>query len=248
MKQQILGVNIDDITIDQALEKALDLLNSPGKHYIVTPNPEFLLAAGSDSEFKEILNEADLSLPDGAGLKLSGKINNTVSGTDLMEKLILVSEEKAFTIGLIGGRNNIAVKLKKCLLKKYPNLKVLIADGNFEVNNLGEEAYGSKSDQKTISEVINNTQTNIDFLFVAFGQVKQEKWIFKNLLHLNVKVAMGVGGAFDYLSGEVPRAPLLMRSLGLEWLFRLITQPWRIFRILGLVKYLYLIINKLPRT
>lgn len=241
MKVNVLGVNIDDITMDQAIERSFKMLSSKGKHYIVTPNPEFLLAAKADPEFKKILNEADLAIPDGAGLKLSGKINNTVAGIDLMEKIISLSAEKGFTIGLIGGKENVANKLKECLMAKYPQIKILIAEGNFEVNKSGEIDYGSKFDQKTISETINNNQTNIDFLFVALGHIKQEKWIVKNLPKLNVKVAMGVGGAFDYLSGEVKRAPLLVRRIGLEWLFRLIIQPWRIFRILSLVKYIYLI-------
>ncbi|KKQ14060.1 MAG: Glycosyl transferase, WecB/TagA/CpsF family, partial [Candidatus Daviesbacteria bacterium GW2011_GWA1_36_8] len=128
------------------------------------------------------------------------------------------------------------------LLKKYPKLKVVVADGDLEVNSLGESTYRSKNAQKTISDVINSNQKGLDFLFVALGHIKQEKWISKNLPQLNVKVAMGVGGAFDYLSGSVPRAPLFIRNLGLEWLFRLIVQPWRIFRILRLVKYIWLLI------
>lgn len=241
MKKQVLGVNIDDIRMDQALEKVRDLLKSPGKHYIVTPNPEFLLAARHDSEFKKILNEADLDIPDGAGLKLSGIIKNTVTGTDLMERLISLSCDKGLTVGLIGGQDGVAEKLKECLLKKYPKLNVILANGDLEVNSLGESTYRSKNVQKTISDVINSNQKALDFLFVALGHVKQEKWIFKNLPHLNVKVAMGVGGAFDYLSGEIPRAPYFIRASGFEWLYRLITQPWRIFRILSLIKYLYLI-------
>jgi len=237
-----LGVKIDDITMDQAFEKVQDLLKSPGKHYIVTPNPEFLLAAQKDFEFKKLLNEADLAIPDGVGLKLSGKIENTVPGTDLMERLISLSCDKGLTVGLIGGQNGVAEKLKECLLKKYPKLKVVVADGDLEVNSLGESTYRSKNAQKTISDVINSNQKGLDFLFVALGHIKQEKWISKNLPQLNVKVAMGVGGAFDYLSGSVPRAPLFIRNLGLEWLFRLIVQPWRIFRILRLVKYIWLLI------
>lgn len=198
---------------------------NPGKHYIVTPNPEFLVTAQKDPVFKKILNEADLSIPDGAGLKLSGKINpdligvkNTVTGTDLMEKLIELSAEKGFAVGLLGGRNGVAEQTAERLKKKYSGLKI---------------------------NVVNEKLIPVDILFVALGAPKQEKWIALNLSKIPVKVAMGVGGAFDYLSGRIPRAPRWIRKLGLEWLFRLMIQPWRIKRQLKLLHYLWLLtLNK----
>lgn len=220
MKVDILGIKIDDITIDEALTQAEKWVINPGKHYIVTPNPEFIIAAQKDPVFKKILNEADLAIPDGVGLKISGKIKNTFAGTDFMERLIQLSAEKSFAVGFLGGKDGVAEKCAECLKRKYPTLKVLFTSADTEVKI-----------------------PPLDLLFVALGHVKQEKWIAKNLDKIPVHVAMGVGGAFDYLSGRVPRAPKWLRSLGLEWLFRLILQPTRIKRQLALLRYLWLNLN-----
>lgn len=222
MEKQLLGIKIDDISIDQAMQTVAGWLSNPGKHYVVTPNPEFLVAAQKDLIFKNILNKADLSIPDGIGLRFSGKIRNTFSGTDFMEMLIKLSSEKGFVVGFLGGKGEVAVKTAECLKKKYPGLKVVFAES------------GGMEDTVRIPPC--------DLLFVAFGQVKQEKWIANNLDKIPVKLAMGVGGAFDYLSGRVPRAPKWVRRSGLEWLFRLVIQPWRVKRQLSLIKYLFMLI------
>ncbi len=218
MKKYILGVKIDDVTMDEAVEIVHTWLQKSDKHYIVTPNPEFLMTAQKDLEFKRILNDADLSIPDGTGLKLSGQVKNTFPGVDLMEKLVGKSVDWAVTIGFLGGRNGVAEKASERLQKKYPGIKIISVDS--------EKVEGE-----------------CDILFVAFGHPKQEKWIYQNLPNLPVKVAMGVGGAFDYMAGHIPRAPKWLRKLGLEWLFRLAIQPWRIKRQLRLLRYLWLCVK-----
>lgn len=230
MRTYVLGVKIDDVTMDEALEEIKGWLKGKEKKYIVTPNPEFLITAQKDRVFKAILNNADLSIPDGVGLKLSGKIKNTVSGIDLMEKLINFGGDYGFTVGLIGGKDGVAKKCAECLRKKYPKIKIVYADNGGVIDNNGSWIEGNRL-----------AFPPMDILFVAFGHIKQEKWIAENLKKIPVKVAMGVGGAFDALSGKVPRAPKIIRSLGGEWLFRLIAQPWRIKRQLALLKYLLLI-------
>lgn len=219
MKTEVLGVKIDDVNMDEALTQVEKWIVSPGKHYIVTPNPEFLVAAQKDPIFKKILNDADLSIPDGVGLQLSGKIKNTFSGTDFMEELIRTAAEKGFVAGFLGGKDGVAKRAAECLKQRYPKLKV---------------SFTSADTESLIPP--------LDLLFVALGHVKQEKWIAANLDKIPVHVSMGVGGAFDYLSGRVPRAPKWIRGLGLEWLFRLVIQPWRIKRQLALGQYiLYLL-------
>lgn len=227
MKTQIMGIKIDDVNMEEALSVAEQWIwnnpvyrNRTGKHYIVTPNPEMIVAAQKDDEFRKILNDADLAIPDGAGLKLSGKVKNTLAGTDLMEKLAELAAEKGFTTSFLGGKEGVAKKCAECLKAKYPTLKVAFADSD-----------------------INSKVPPSDILFVALGHIKQEKWIAQNLSKVPVHLAMGVGGAFDYLSGQVPRAPKILREFGLEWLFRLIIQPWRIKRQLALFKYLWLILS-----
>lgn len=238
MKKQVLGIKIDDINIDQALEVVKGWLSKGGKHYIVTPNPEILVMAQKDEELKKVINKADLTTPDGVGLRLSGDIVCNTPGIDLMEAIIKYVSEKGLTIGLLGGRDKVAEEVAKRLSRKYPNLKISFARSGDEVDQMGNvlssKYYGKKHNTKYIIP-------NTDLLFVAFGPPKQEKWIAKNLTNLDVKVAMGVGGAFDYLSGRVPRAPKWFRNIGLEWLFRLIVQPRRIKRQTALLKYLFLL-------
>ncbi len=178
------------------------------------------------------------------------------TGTDLMEKLIKLSGEKGFRIGFLGGQRNVAVKLADRLRVQNPSLKIefiqenlaVDLDGNhqfFEMQNLiGFKQNDAISDDKEADFYANLNSRRLDLLFVAFGHVKQEKWMSKNLHKTNVKVMLGVGGAFDYLSGSVPRAPLALRKLGLEWLFRVILQPWRIFRFANLVKFIFLVLIK----
>lgn len=238
----ILGVSVDNITMSEALDKVEQWLKKDGKRYVVTPNPEFIMAAQKDEEFKEVLNNADLAIPDGVGLKIGSDIQSTIPGVDFLEELVKMSSKKGFTTGFLGGRDSVAKKAAECLQKKYPGLRVVFADDGPEVdimgNGVSSKYYGKKQEQKPI---IHNTYpiSQVDILFVGFGQVKQEKWIAENLPNLPVKVAMGVGGSFDYLSGQVARAPKWMRKLGLEWLFRLIIQPWRIKRQLALIKFIW---------
>lgn len=230
MKTDVLGVKIDDLNMAEALLVVERWIWNSGKYHIVTPNPEMVVAAQKDPEFKKVLNQADLSIPDGSGLKLSGKVKNTFSGTDFMESLISLAAEKAFVVGFLGGREGVAKKIAECLKEKYPRLKVAFAKSGGEIDGDG---------RWTTVKI-----PPLDILFVAFGHIKQEKWIAANLDKVPVKMAMGVGGSFDYFSGTVPRAPKLVRNLGLEWLFRLIIQPWRIKRQLALVKYLGLLIRR----
>jgi N-acetylglucosaminyldiphosphoundecaprenol N-acetyl-beta-D-mannosaminyltransferase len=223
---------------------------------IVTPNPEFVVRAQEDEEFRRILNRADLAVPDGVGLRMAAKVltlptssstivkifqlfwrwlltgsaailrpafldvlPETVSGVDLMFDLCQLAAEKGWTVFFLGGRDGVAEGTAQRLQKQFANLKVV---GVYE----GEAA--AEFDQET-RRVIRPT----DILFVAYGAPKQEKWIARNLPHLPVKIAIGVGGAFDFVSGRRKRAPQALRRLGLEWLWRLIQEPPRLPRILN---------------
>jgi N-acetylglucosaminyldiphosphoundecaprenol N-acetyl-beta-D-mannosaminyltransferase len=220
-KEFVLEVKIDDLNLDEAISLVKGWLSNNEKHWIATPNPEMVMLAQKDLEFKQILNSADLSIPDGVGLKLVG-VKNRVTGVDLMEQLIQFDD---ISVGLLGSAKGVAEKASECLLKKYPGI-------NFAYINDG----GPFIDSKTFDI------PKLDILFVAFGHGKQEKWIDKNLANIPVKVAMGVGGAFDYFSGNVPRAPKILRTLGLEWIFRLLIQPWRIKRQLVLISFVWKIL------
>lgn len=245
MRTQILGVKIDNLNMAEALAITEKWIWNPGRHYIVTPNPEMIVVAQKDLEFKKVLNQADMAIPDGAGLKLASDIESTIPGVDFMEALCNLATEKGFTTGFLGGKGEVAKEAAKCLQEKYPGLKVVFAESgptiDKEGNVLSIKYYGKETNS---APLIHNTNPipPCDLLFVAFGHIKQEKWIANNLDKIPVHVAMGVGGAFDYISGRVPRAPKWVRRLGFEWLFRLIIQPWRIKRQLVLFKYLWLIL------
>ena len=234
---KILDIRFDLVGFNQAIGIVCDWLKRDDfKKYIVTPNPEFVIAAGKDDEFKQILSKADLSLTDGRGIQFAARflrlsIPERIPGTDFMIRLCGRLAELQIPIFLLGGDPSVAEKCAKKLISKYPSIKIAgIFSG--DANEAGDsEAIG----------MINNT--NARFVFVAFGAPKQEKWIARNFHKLKkVNVAMGVGGAFDYISGNVNRAPFIFRRIGLEWLWRLIFQPKRFVRIFRAVIIFPLII------
>lgn len=244
MKVDILGVKIDNLSLQEILEQVKKFLESKNKYYIVTPNPEFLVAAQRDKNFKEILNYADIAIPDGVGLiyaaKFLGERLQQITGIDFIFHLMDLAQENNYSIYLLGGRDEVAKKTADFLIQEFPNLKVVGAESG------GEIVIANSKWQIANSKIIENiNKAKPDILLVAFGQVKQEKWIFYNLDKLpSVKLAMGVGGAFDYISGEVPRAPVILRRLGLEWLYRLYQEPWRWKRIIDAIIIFPLLILK----
>lgn len=230
---KILGIKIDNFSLQEVLEKINSFLQSKDKHYIVTPNPEFLVAAKKDKAFAQILNYADISIADGIGLiyaaKFLGQRLQRITGADLVGFLSELAEQKNYPIFLLGGRADTAEKTAKVLRDTFESIQIVGTDNGGEIS-----PDGKISSNPTLVEKINNAKPKI--LLVALGQAKQEKWIFHHLDQLKtVKVAIGVGGAFDYIAGNIKRAPELIRNLGLEWLYRLTQEPWRWQRIFNAV-------------
>lgn len=243
---QLLGVTITAESEKKVSEYVLEEVRKGTKKlFITTPNPEILVHANSHLDYRSKLNSSGVALPDGAGLILAAKVlgkslSNRITGVDFIERLCKDSKEKPVSMGFLGGRGRVAEKAAHRLKEKYPWIEVSFVGEEWPAN--GQWSMVNGQDQK--KSAISHQPLAIDILFVAFGAPKQEEWIYDNLPHLPVKAAMGVGGAFDYLSGQVPRAPLLFRSLGLEWLFRLIVQPWRFKRQLALFKFFGLLIRE----
>ncbi len=212
---KILGVRVDNLSQEACLAKIDLWLKQDRQRYIVTPNPEFIVCAQKDNRFRRILNRADLSVCDGTGIFLASRflrqpLGQRISGVDLMELICALAEEQGISVFLLGASAGVAQKAAENLKKDYPNL---------DIKHSSDESEMPKIFRPTI-------------LFVALGAPKQEKWINHYLpLMPQVKLAIGVGGAFDYLSGRVKRAPATARRLGLEWLWRLISEPWRVKRI-----------------
>lgn len=222
----ILGVRIDNLSMSEVLQRIEEFLNDGKQHYIVTVNPEFIVEAQKDEEFCNILNGADLAISDGIGVVLVARflgerLKERVAGIDLVKSLKL--KVKNYRIFLLGGRNGVAEKIAK----EWP-----------EVVGFCEEIENGEPFVQ-----INKVQP--DILLVALGAPKQEKWIAKNLAKMpSVKVAIGVGGAFDLLSGRLRRAPVFMQKMGLEWLWRLTLEPHRLPRIFkALVTFPFLVLK-----
>ena len=239
VKKNILGIGFSDVNGEAVLEYILQGLKKPAKKYfIVTPNPEILMLAAKSPNYKNVLNSAKIALPDGIGVMIAGKIlskqlKEKITGVDLVESLCRAVEEKPITVGFLGAGPAVAEQTAECLKKKYPGLKVTFASSEFIVH----------SSESHNHELITRIPVT-DILFVAFGSPKQEIWIHENLDKLPVRIAIGVGGAFDFLSGKVKRAPYWVQKIGLEWMFRLIYQPWRAKRQAALIKFIYLVLKE----
>jgi N-acetylglucosaminyldiphosphoundecaprenol N-acetyl-beta-D-mannosaminyltransferase len=198
-------------------------------------------------------------------------LRERITGVDFMEEVCRRSAEQPLRMGFLGGRGGVAEKTAECLKAKYPWIEVGFvgeewSNGGFQDPDAGpvspfprptaslppkgtsfSEAAASLSPgarRGSPALATRSKETLIDILFVAFGHPKQEEWIYENLEHLPVKVAMGVGGAFDYISGRVVRAPFMIRAIGLEWLFRLIREPWRWRRQMALGKFVWLVVKE----
>ncbi len=231
-KITILGVNITDISLGEARNRVREYLNSPDQHYITTPNPEIVLAASGRGKLRVIFDRADLSLPDGSGLKIGArilgqKIANRLTGADFMLEVVTIAAEQNAPILLLGGQAGIAKKAGDKLKSLYPNLTIAGAESGGEIKK--ENCEWHASDINLIDKI---NASGAKIIFVGFGCPKQEKWIRDNLYKLtSVKLAMAVGGSLDFLAGTRRRAPAVSRKIGLEWLWRLINEPTRLPRI-----------------
>lgn len=240
VRKHLLEIPIDCLTMQEAVGRLHEMVLLSDKQYIVTTvNPEFVVDAQHDPEFKAVLKKADLSLPDGFGVQLAVGAPERLSGVDVIQKMFEHSSLQGPTLRvfLLGARHEVAEKAGRVLEKRYSNVRVV---GVYEGPHF---VRGKDGDLVIRAEIIRRVSDEpVDLLLVAFGHGKQEKWIARNLPYLPVKVAMGVGGAFDYLAGAVPRAPGWARNLGCEWLFRLVVQPWRVKRQWKLLYFLWLVL------
>lgn len=221
----ILGVTVHAVTNAQTLALIEQFIVEDTPHQLTTVNPEFVVTAQKDETFRDIINNSALALPDGIGLvKATNYLGDTplperVAGSDLVVKLAELSHQKGYRIYFLGAWEGVAEKAVENLRQKFPNLQVA---GVFA---------GSPAVEENEAIVQRILPTQPDILLVAYGAPKQDKWIARNLDRLQIPVCMGVGGSFDFLAGTAQRAPVWMQRIHLEWLHRLITQPWRWKRI-----------------
>ena len=257
----VLGVKVNKITGKKVLDKIKDFLLSDGQNYIVTLNPEMVVEAQDDNYFKKIISNASLVIPDGIGILLAYKfVNNDnlperISGVDLIYKICEADFIRDKKIYLLGAEKGIANKAARVLSEKYNYLNIVgaeegmrskIPNSKLQIPNSDDTKYNKINNN--LIQKINNTKPNI--IFVAFGVPKQEKWIYENLKKMpSVKLAIGVGGSFDFISGKTKRAPLILQKFGLEWLWRLILEPRRIKRIYNAtVKFGWMVLKSYKHT
>lgn len=235
MKIDVMGLKFDSMTMDETLSRAEALLRGEKAAYVVTPNAEIAYEALHDGQLREMLNGADLMLPDGAGVVLASKLLRTpvkqkVAGVDFAAGLLGVLERNGQSLYLLGGKPGIGELAAQKMLEAHPQLRIAgIADGYFQ-------------DEAPVIAKIN--ASGADALFVCLGAPKQERFMVQHQQELHVHLMAGLGGSLDAFAGTVQRAPAWMIRLNLEWLYRLIREPKRFRRMLRLPKYLWAVMLK----
>lgn len=236
---QVLGVKVDCLDTASALAAIERLAGEDGIHLVATVNPEFVMRAQRDQAFARVLASADLCLPDGTGVVWAARrqgcdLAGPVAGVDLVHPLAAMCARRGFGMFLLGAAPGVGDELAAKLRADHPRLDV--------------GAYAGAPDPAHDEEALRRIhEQGARVLLVAYGAPAQEIWIDRLRNRLGVSAAIGVGGAFDYLTGRVPRAPEWMRSAGLEWLHRLVRQPWRIRRMAVLPIYALKVLSA-PRS
>ncbi len=223
------GIKVDNITLKEALTKVEEFMSSNRPHFIATPNPEIIVTAQEDEELKNIINNADLRIPDGISMLVVSRILQTplkerVSGIELMLKLVEFCSVTHKKIFLLGSKPGVAEEAAANLVKIFPGVQIVGSrDGYF------------KNDMEIVNQI---KAAKPDILFIGLGAGRQEKWLIRHLKTLNIPVSMVIGGSLDIISGRKKRAPKWIQKLYIEWLYRLITEPNRWKRQLALPKFL----------
>lgn len=232
---RILGIRVDDVTMEETVTLCASWIASGRPHQIVTVNPEFVMAAQHNAAFRVTLREADLAIPDGAGLLWASRVQGQplrerVAGSDLVPRFAASSAQDGYRLYLLGAAPGVAEEAANVLAVEYPGVKIA---GTFA---------GSPARDEEDDIVARIRAADPDMLFVAYGAPKQDLWIRRNMARLGVPVCMGVGGAFDFIAGVARRAPLWMQQANLEWLHRLIREPWRWRRMLALPRFAWAVL------
>jgi len=234
---KISDIFIDNLEWEEVANFAERFIRSQKGHQIITANSLMINAVERDSQLREAFHNADLVLADSIGIVWASEFLGygkpaRIPGINLMLSFCELAASKEYTIYLLGSHGLVLNKAAENLKKKFPGLKILgMRDGYFKENEDGE-----------ILKEIRNLKP--DFLFAGIGSPRAEKWIYQNLRELNVPVCMGIGGSLDVISGRLRRAPRQFRQSGFEWTYRLLQEPWRIVRLLGLLRFVWKVIKQ----
>lgn len=229
MKVEILGVNVDSVTMSEAVAQVSSYADTRDAHIVVTPNAEILKVCYDDEKVREAVNAASFISPDGVGVLYAAKILGTpvkekVAGCDLGYNLLVEAAKKGQSVFLFGAKPGVAKTAGEKLCERIDGLKIAgTRDGYFK----------PEQTQEIIDEI---NESGASILWVCLGAPRQELWMYENKSKLNVGVMLGLGGSLDVYAGNVKRAPKLMIKLRLEWLYRLIKEPYRLGRMLEIPK------------
>ncbi|MDY2632078.1 WecB/TagA/CpsF family glycosyltransferase [Clostridium sp.] len=224
---RFLNIEIDNLSMDESIDYIDKLIKRKKNSYVVTPNVDHIVKLENDSEFLEVYNNADLVLTDGMPLVWISKflktpIKEKVSGSDLFPKVCKLADEKGYSIFLLGAAEGIAIKAAENLKNKYKNLNIV---GTFS------PSYGFEKSKSEIEEIIKKVnEAKPDILAVGLGAPKQEKFIYKYKNKLNVPISLAIGASIDFEAGNIERAPKWMQKSGLEWFYRFLKEPKRMFK------------------
>jgi N-acetylglucosaminyldiphosphoundecaprenol N-acetyl-beta-D-mannosaminyltransferase len=239
----ILNTPIHAVTMAGTLTLVRQYMTEPRLHQICTTNPEFVMAAQTDDAFRQVLHEADLCLPDGIGLVVASRwlhqqsgqplLPERVPGSELVYHLAELCADEGWRLFLLGAAPGVAEEAAAIFQSRTPNL---IIAGTYA-------GSPDPAENEAVVQRINDSRA--DMLFVAYGAPKQDKWIARNRQALpTVRVAVGVGGSLDFVTGKSIRAPRWLQNLGLEWLHRLIKEPWRWRRMLALPRFVVAVVTQ----
>lgn len=226
-KQPLLNVKVNNLTSKEALDCIESLVKSEKKSYVVAVNVDVIVKNDTDPYLNKIIGDANIVLVDGMPLVWFSKITNhpiieKVSGSDIVPLVCKLAAKKGYSLFILGGKSSVLNKAKENLEHSLPSIKIVGTYSppiGFENNN--EEI-------KKINEMIN--LSNPDFLIVCLGCPKQEKWIYENYLKYNAKVSICAGATIDFLAGNIKRAPSWISKIGLEWFYRFMQEPKRLFK------------------
>lgn len=234
LKLSFLGVTIDNLTMAEASARIAEMAQGATASQISFVNADCVNIAFQDGGYKSVLGQSQLVLADGIGVRVAGMVLNqnvreNINGTDMLPFLCEAAEKAGLSLYLLGGRDGIPQSAADWIAQRYPHLRIAGA----------RHGYFSNEEEPQVLAGIRDS--GADILLVALGAPRQEKWIAANKNALGAKVAIGVGGLLDFYSGRIPRAPVWMRELGLEWFYRFWQEPRRMWRryFVGNAVFLY---------
>jgi N-acetylglucosaminyldiphosphoundecaprenol N-acetyl-beta-D-mannosaminyltransferase len=229
---ELFGIKISKMNMRETLSYLMNAVEQRTPTQVITANPIMIMAALEDEIYKNMMQQAELIVPDGAGIVwaanvLRNPVQERVPGIDLMIELLGAAQEKQWKVYFLGASQEVIEAAVERLRNQFPNLNICGYRNGY---------FGPAEDAAVIAELKAQAP---DLLFVGRAANQQEPWIHQHKLNLHIPIMMGVGGSYDVLSGKLKRAPFIWQKMRLEWLYRLLQEPWRYKRMVQLPKFMW---------